>query len=82
MRYPETDMPITRGRVTVDRGYPGPDAPANTLHAFSQGAIFGLVVAGLVLANVLTILSLIAAINGLLTWIGKRASPSKTLQSS
>lgn len=71
MRYPETDIPVTRGRVTVDRGDPGPDAPANTLHAFSQGAIFGLVVAGLVLANVLTILSLIAAINGLLTWIGK-----------
>ena len=71
MRYPETEEPVTRGRVVVDRGEHGPDAPANTLHAFSQGAIFGLVVAGLVLANVLTILSLIAAINGLLTWIGK-----------
>jgi CNT family concentrative nucleoside transporter len=71
MRYPETEEPVTRGRVVVDRGEPGPDAPANTLHAFSQGAIFGLVVAGLVLANVLTILSLIAAVNGLLTWIGK-----------
>ena len=71
MRYPETEEPVTRGRVAVDRGEPSPDAPANTLHAFFQGAIFGLVVAGLVLANVLTILSLIAAINGLLTWIGK-----------
>ncbi|KAF9793226.1 Na+ dependent nucleoside transporter C-terminus-domain-containing protein [Thelephora terrestris] len=71
LRYPETEEPVTRGRVIIDRGEPGPDAPANTLHAFSQGAIFGLVVAGLVLANVLTILSLVAAINGLLTWIGK-----------
>lgn len=71
LRYPETEEPVTRGRVVVDRGEAGPDAPANTLHAFSQGAIFGLVVAGLVLANVLTILSLIAAVNGLLTWIGK-----------
>lgn len=71
MRYPETEEPVTRGRVVVDRGEPGPDSPANSLHAFSQGAIFGLVVAGLVLANVLTILSLVAAINGLLTWIGK-----------
>ena len=71
MRYPETEEPVTRGHVAVDRGESGPDAPANSLHAFSQGAIFGLVVAGLVLANVLTILSLIAAINGLLTWIGK-----------
>ena len=71
MRFPETEEPVTRGRVVVDRGEPGPDAPANALHAFSQGAVFGLVVAGLVLANLLTILSLIAAINGLLTWIGK-----------
>ena len=71
MRYPETDVPITRGCVVVDRGDPGPDAPSNTLHAFSQGAVLGLVVVGLILANVLTILSLIAAINGLLTWIGK-----------
>lgn len=71
MRYPETEEPVTRGRVAVDRGEAGPDAPANSLHAFSQGAIFGLVIAGLILANVLTILSLIAAINGLLTWIGK-----------
>ena len=71
MRYPETEVPVTRGRVIVDRGNTGPDPPTNTLHAFSQGAIFGLVVAGLIIANVLTILSLIAAINGLLTWIGK-----------
>ena len=71
MRYPETEEPVTRGRITVDRGESGLNAPANSLHAFSQGAIFGLVVAGLIIANVLTILSLIAAINGLLTWIGK-----------
>jgi len=71
MRYPEAEEPVTRGRVVVDRGENGPDAPANALHAFSQGAVFGLVVAGLILANLLTILSLIAAVNGLLTWIGK-----------
>jgi len=71
MRHPETEEPVTRGRVVVDRGEHGPDAPANALHAFSQGAVFGLVVAGLILANLLTILSLVAAINGLLTWIGK-----------
>jgi CNT family concentrative nucleoside transporter len=71
IRYPETEEPVTRGRVVVDRGEHGPDSPANALHAFSQGAVFGLVVAGLILANLLTILSLIAAINGLLTWVGK-----------
>ncbi|KAF8197985.1 H+/nucleoside cotransporter [Pholiota molesta] len=68
LRIPEIEEPVTRGRVTVDRGLK--DAPANALHAFSQGALFGLVVAGQILCNVLTVLSLVAMINGLLTWIG------------
>ncbi|TFY75493.1 hypothetical protein EWM64_g8520 [Hericium alpestre] len=70
IRLPETDEPVTRGRVIVDRGeekYP----PANALHAFSKGAVFGLLVAGQILCNVLTILSLVAMINGLLTWVGR-----------
>jgi concentrative nucleoside transporter, CNT family len=33
--------------------------------------VFGLVVAGQILTNVLTVLSLVATINGLLTWIGR-----------
>ena len=70
MRLPELDEPVTRGRVVVDRGEEK-NPPANALHAFSQGAVFGLVVAGSILTNVLTILSLVAAINGLLTWIGQ-----------
>ena len=41
------------------------------LYAFAKGAVFCLVVAGQILCNVLTILSLIATINGLLTWIGR-----------
>ncbi|KAF5321394.1 hypothetical protein D9619_001373 [Psilocybe cf. subviscida] len=72
IRIPEIEEPITRGNVTVDRGYEDADkAPANALHAFSQGALFGLIVAGQILANVLTVLSLVAMINGLMTWIGK-----------
>jgi len=48
------------------------DVPkVNALHAFSKGAVFGLIVAGQILTNVLTVLSLVATINGLLTWIGK-----------
>jgi CNT family concentrative nucleoside transporter len=70
MRMPEIDEPVTRGRVVVDRGETD-GGPANALHAFSLGALFGLIVAGQILANVLTILSLVAAINGLLTWIGR-----------
>jgi CNT family concentrative nucleoside transporter len=72
LRYPETDEPVTRGRVVVDRGVEDRGGkPANALHAFSNGAMFGLVVAGLVLANVLTIISLLYMVNGLLTWIGR-----------
>jgi concentrative nucleoside transporter, CNT family len=48
MRMPETEEPVTRGRVVVDRG-DGTNAPTNVLHAFSQGAVFGLVCAGLIL---------------------------------
>lgn len=48
MRMPEVDEPLTRGQVVVDRGEEK-NPPANALHAFSQGAVFGLVVAGLIL---------------------------------
>jgi CNT family concentrative nucleoside transporter len=71
MRYPELEEPVTRGQVTVDRGVSNKNAPANALHAFSQGAVFGLIVAGQILTNVLTVLALVAMINGLLTWIGQ-----------
>jgi len=81
LRYPEADEPVTRGNVVVHRGTEEEkDAPANALHAFGQGAIFGLIVAGQILANVLTIVGLVAAIDGLLTWIGKGFSiPNLTL---
>ncbi|KAF4598397.1 hypothetical protein EYR38_006799 [Pleurotus pulmonarius] len=71
IRLPELDEPVTRGHVVVDRGENQKNAPANALHAFSQGAVFGLIVAGQILTNVLTVLSLVAMINGLLTWIGR-----------
>jgi len=82
LRYPEIDEPITRGRVIVDRGAEDRRRkPANALHAFSHGAIFGLIVAGQILANVLTILSLVYLIDGLLTWIGRGFGITKlTLQ--
>lgn len=72
MRYPETEEPVTRGSVIVDRGVEDPSKqPANALHAFSYGATFGLLVAGQILTNVLTILALVYTCDGLLTWIGK-----------
>ncbi|KAK0455384.1 Na+ dependent nucleoside transporter C-terminus-domain-containing protein [Desarmillaria tabescens] len=70
IRMPEDDEPVTRGNIVIDRGESKERAPSNALHAFSQGAVFGLIVAGQILTNVLTVLSLVSAINGLLTWIG------------
>ncbi len=49
LRIPEMDEPVTRGHVTVDRGEDKKNQPANALHAFSQGALFGLIVAGQIL---------------------------------
>ncbi|PPQ98427.1 hypothetical protein CVT24_004106 [Panaeolus cyanescens] len=82
MRSPETEEPVTRGRVTVDRGIVDKSKePVNALHAFGQGAVFGLIVAGQILTNVLTVVSLVAAINGTLTWVGKGFGiPALTLQ--
>ena len=72
VRIPEMDEPVTRGRVVIDRGEESTkDAPVNALHAFAKGAVFGLVVVGQILCNVIAVLSLVAAINGLLTWIGR-----------
>src|SRR6266702_7141358 len=71
VRVPELEEPVTRGRVVVDRGEDAKDAPVNALHAFAKGAVFGLIVAGQILCNVLTLLSLVGTINGLLTWIGR-----------
>lgn len=70
MRIPELDEPVTRGHIIVDRGDEGKERPVNALHAFSLGGLFGLKVAGQILTNVLTILSLVAAINAVLTWVG------------
>ncbi|KAG2146411.1 Na+ dependent nucleoside transporter C-terminus-domain-containing protein [Suillus bovinus] len=61
MRIPEVDDPITRGRIIVDRGEPGKNQPVNALHAFLWESYS---------TNVLTILSLVAAINAVLTWVG------------
>lgn len=50
MRVPETEEPVTRGQVIVDRGDADTkNRPVNALHAFSQGGLFGLNVAGQIL---------------------------------
>jgi len=71
LRMPELEEPVTRGRVVVDLGKDAKDAPVNALHAFAKGAMIGLVISGQIVCNVIATLSLVASINGLLTWIGR-----------
>lgn len=68
LRYPETEEALTRGQVVV----PEDDVQEadNLLHAFSNGAWLGLIVAGCIMCNQLCIIALVALINALLTWFG------------
>lgn len=68
LRYPEVEEPLTKGKITVSRDKSNAQ---NGLHAFSNGAWFGLRVAGLILCNVLTIIALVHVIDGVLTYIGR-----------
>ncbi|KAI5449794.1 hypothetical protein NCC49_004006 [Naganishia albida] len=70
---PETRKPVTMGKAAVfehDEATDGPK-PYNALHAFSEGAWFGLRVAGLIFCNVLCIVSALYAVNGILAWVGQ-----------
>ena len=65
---PEVDEPITEGNIVI----PASDEPkkVNALHAFSDGAWVGLLVAGMIVTNLLVIIALVALIDALLGWIG------------
>lgn len=68
LRYPETEETLTAGRVVI----PDDDEhrAANSLHAFANGAWLGLKIAGMIVATLLCIISLLGLANGLLTWWG------------
>ena len=69
LRYPETEETLTTGRCVVP---PNEEhRAANSLHAFANGAWLGLKIAGMILATLLCIISLLALANGLLTWWGR-----------
>ena len=68
LRWPEEEETLTAGRVVVPED--DEHKPANALHAFANGAWLGLKIAGMIVANLLCIISLIGLINGLLTWGG------------
>lgn len=68
LRYPETEETLTAGRVVVPETEE--TRPANALDAFSTGAWLGLKIGATITSILLCIISLIALINGLLTWWG------------
>ncbi|KAI5960517.1 hypothetical protein KGF57_001913 [Candida theae] len=76
MRYPETDVPVTNGKVMItndskkDGVEDDKDKPQNVLQAFSNGATLGLRIAGTMLIQCMCIIALVALCNGILTWFG------------
>lgn len=68
MRMPETEKPITEGKVIVPESEIS--QKANALHAFSDGAWTGLLVAGTIVTNLLCVIALVALIDALLGWAG------------
>jgi len=68
MRMPETEESLTKGTVTI----PPSDEPrkVNALHAFSDGAWMGLLIAGTIVSNLLVIIALVALIDAFLGWVG------------
>ncbi|GKT46289.1 sodium/potassium-transporting ATPase subunit alpha-A [Colletotrichum spaethianum] len=80
LRYPETEESLTKGSITVPED---DEKAANAIHAFANGAWFGLKVAGMIVATLLCIISFVALINGVLGWFGKFLgidNPPLTLQ--
>lgn len=67
LRYPETEESLTKGRVSIP---PKTEYEANILHAAGNGAAIGLRIGGLICANIISLLSLLAAVDAGLTWVG------------
>jgi len=73
LRVPETEEPLTgAAHVAIINLEPEDgNKESGVLHAMANGAWIGLKVAGMVLANILVIISLVALANGILHWTFK-----------
>ena len=81
LRYPETEEALTAGHVVIPENKD--EKLENALHAFAVGAMLGIKIAGSIIGSLLCIISLVALINGLLTWWGRYINingPLLTLQ--
>lgn len=69
MRYPETEETLTSGHVNIPED--DEERSANVLHAFTKGTWIGIKISGAIVAVLLSIIGLVALINGLLGWWGR-----------
>ncbi|CAI4219736.1 unnamed protein product [Parascedosporium putredinis] len=69
LRFPETEETLTAGRVVI----PDDDEhrAQNALHAFANGAWFGLKIAGTIVTSILCMLAAVGLVDGLLGWWGR-----------
>lgn len=66
LRYPETEESVTRKKVEIHVD----DDTTNILHAAGKGAEVGIKIVFLILANIISILAILYAVNEFLTWLG------------
>ncbi|ORX72113.1 hypothetical protein DL89DRAFT_244494 [Linderina pennispora] len=77
IRYPETEEPLTKGRIVLSKR----EKESNVLHALGNGAATGINLSLLILATVIALVSLVNAVDFLLTWLGQFiAIPDLTLE--
>ncbi|KAG2234802.1 Na+ dependent nucleoside transporter C-terminus-domain-containing protein [Thamnidium elegans] len=67
LRIPEDDIPVTARNIVVP---PSDEKPANALHAAGFGAAIGVNIALSIMANLISLLALLYAVNAFLTWLG------------
>lgn len=67
LRYPETEESLSANKIVIPEEE-GPTKEHNVLHAFSNGAAFGLKVSGLIFSNLLCIIALVSLFNSFLSW--------------
>eukprot|EP01113_Clastostelium_recurvatum_P023368 TRINITY_DN2790_c0_g1_i5.p1 TRINITY_DN2790_c0_g1~~TRINITY_DN2790_c0_g1_i5.p1 ORF type:complete len:570 (+),score=159.69 TRINITY_DN2790_c0_g1_i5:76-1785(+) len=67
IRYPETDEPLSRGKVEVP---PRAEQEANFMQAAANGAGIGIHVSIIIIASLIAVLSLLSATNAFLSWLG------------
>lgn len=72
MRVPEIEDPLTLGHVSILNNEPEDgNVETNILHSMANGAWTGLKVAGMVAANLIVIIAIVALCNGILQWCFK-----------